>query len=206
MCRASTTIEHLRWANTAEDAGWRETYCAHESYRAHLAAGGLPWPVLLLHAVGLRVESITIDVLHTVDQGIAAHIIGNIIFIYGIYKACVGGANYAESAKKLAADLKAWCQHTKCDSRLQGDLMLERIWTSGQWPKLKGKAVAIRRMAKYALELVQRFHYGSDHDNMVEMAITLLVRFCEILYSESQFCSPGVQREQPLLGQKLSEF
>jgi hypothetical protein len=205
-CRASSTIENLKWSNTNDDAPWRDTVWTDEEHRDHLAAAGLPLPILLRYVVGLRLDSIMIDVLHTVDQGVAAHIIGNILFIYGVYRACFGGGTYEERVKLLAKDLSDWYKRTKCENKLQGELTLARIRTSGQWPKLKGKAAAIKAMAGYALDLVRRLHNGSPHDILLEMLCTLLIRFYEVLYSESQFCSDAVKHELPLLGQKLAEF
>ena len=39
-------------------------------------------PILLAKVIGFRLECIMVDVLHTVDLGIAAHIIGN-AFVFG---------------------------------------------------------------------------------------------------------------------------
>ena len=73
---------HLAWSDCTPGAAWRHTCWTHEAYKTFLAASALTIPVLLACAQGLRLECITVDVLHCVDQGVAPHIIGNIFWIF----------------------------------------------------------------------------------------------------------------------------
>ena len=66
-------MRDLLFTRCGLDAGWRDTRRSHESY---LAEVGAEIQILFLKSIGLRLECIMIDILHTVDLGIAAHIIG----------------------------------------------------------------------------------------------------------------------------------
>ena len=77
LCQASSTLAHLLFTRCGPDAGWRATRRSHESYLAEIGAN---IPILFLIAIGLRLECVMIDILHTVDLGVAAHIIGNMFW------------------------------------------------------------------------------------------------------------------------------
>ena len=47
--------------------------------------------MLLASVLGLRLECVMIDILHTVDLGIGAHKIGNVLFIFAIDRGVLGG-------------------------------------------------------------------------------------------------------------------
>ena len=96
-----------------------------------------------------------IDTLHTVDQGVASHIIANVMWLFAVVRGVFGGATQDERVKKLMAHMNEWYRSSQPSSRLKGKLTVERVRTSGQWPKLKAKAAATRHLAVYALSLAQ---------------------------------------------------
>ena len=49
-------------------------------------------PILLAVCIGLRLECVTIDVLHVVDLGIYSHISANIIWHFFVRKRVMGGS------------------------------------------------------------------------------------------------------------------
>ena len=204
-CRASSTIRNLSWTNFTPLAAWRDTLWTHEAYMTYLLAQGLTIPILLQLVIGFRLESIMIDVLHTVDLGVAAHIIGNVLFIFGVLRAVFGGRNYEQRVGALSNALDNWYKRTKCDSRLRGKLSLERLRPSGDWPKLKGKAAAIRKLARFALEVAETYAENTAEDKLIIDVIGLLVAFYEIMDSESQFLSKAAKVNLPKIGQKLAE-
>ena len=112
---------------------------SHESYMTFLRTSGLAIPVLFTVAIGFRLECVMIDVLHTVDQGVASHVIGNVLWIFAIMRGVYGGSNQAEKLAKLRDKLTEWYKKTKCASRLRGKLSLESLRQKGQWPKIAGK-------------------------------------------------------------------
>ena len=79
LCEASSSLA-LAWTTCSADAAWRSTCWSHEGFLQDLHAHGLVPPALMLTR-GLRIENFTVDVLHAVDQGIASHIIGNILWL-----------------------------------------------------------------------------------------------------------------------------
>ena len=183
ICRASSVIENLLWTNCRANAGWRQTLWTDQAYRRFLRREGLAVPVLLAAVAGMRLENIMIDVLHTVDLGISAHILANVFWILAIVRGVLGGATQSEKVKKLHEDLNAWYRAAKVTTRLQGKLTIERLRTSGQWPKLKAKAAATRHMAGYALHLITAHQDGSEGDALMLAICQMLVRFYQILES-----------------------
>jgi hypothetical protein len=206
MCRASGLEDHLRYTNHRLDAPWRDTLWTDESYRAHLIANGQPIPALLMHAVGLRLDCIMPDVLHTIDLGVTAHIVGNVLFMFAVLRGVFGGANFSERVAKLSKDLDSWYKRTNCKDRLRGKITLETLRPKGDWPQMKGKAAALRHLADYIVDVVGRFRQDTVEDTLIHNICILLQRFYYIIASESQFLSPDILRELPMLGQKLAEF
>ena len=164
---------------------------------------GFAIPALLILAVGFRLECVMVDVLHTVDQGIASHIIANVFWHFATKVKAFGGANQDSQIKQLYAHMQSWYKRTKPNSKIKGKLTVERVRTSGGWPKLKAKAAATRLLASYALSLVVQFGSDDKESKLILGVCQLLVRFYEILDVESQFLSPGVKQELPKLGQRL---
>ena len=70
----------VRFFLVGPNAEWRDMRWTHESYLSQIAAGRLNLPTVF-EAIGLRVECVMIDVLHTVDQGVASHVIANMFGI-----------------------------------------------------------------------------------------------------------------------------
>ena len=93
LCKASSTLADLAFTDFSKEAGWRSTRWSHEAYITHLRASDTPIPALLEKVVGLRLECIMIDVLHTVDQGVASHIIANIFWVLVVLRGVLGGNN-----------------------------------------------------------------------------------------------------------------
>ena len=91
MCRASSTIPDLYFGRFGPGAGWRATRWSHEGYLEYLRGLGIAIPVLLIALIGFRLECIMVDTLHTVDQGVASHILGNVFWYVAVRKRSLGG-------------------------------------------------------------------------------------------------------------------
>jgi len=96
-----------------------------------------------------------VDALHTVDQGVASHLIANVLWLFGVVRKVFGGATQAEQVEKLYAHMNQWYKDTNPSSKIKGKQTVERLRTQGGWPKLKAKAAPTRHMAAYALHLAQ---------------------------------------------------
>ena len=131
MCRASSTNAELAWTMFSANAKWRETRWSHESYLNFLRAAGLAIPALLIVAVGFRLECIMVDVLHTVDQGVASHLIANVFWHFAVRRKVFGDGTQEAVIRKLFAHMQAWYQATKPSSKLKGSLSVERVRTKG---------------------------------------------------------------------------
>ena len=108
LCQASSTLPDLLFSNFSPDAGWRGTRWSHEAYLDYLRAAALTVPVLLTAIIGFRLECVMVDTLHAVDQGVACHIIANVIWLLVFMRNCLGGRNHEERAKRVNEHLAEW--------------------------------------------------------------------------------------------------
>ena len=157
LCKASNTVPNLLWTNFKEDAGWRATLWSHESYMRILRASGAFAPTLLTALKGFKLTMIHVDVLHTVDQGVASHIVGNVL------RECMQsmGSNEDIRIQELTRQMHAWYKEHPTSSKIQGKLTIERLKTDCGYPKLKAKAYATRVLTRFALHVhiaEQRLH------------------------------------------------
>ena len=201
LCDASGNIPGLNFRDFTSAAGWRRTRRTHAIYVASMARSGRELPTLLAKVVGLRLECIMIDILHCVDQGVASHVIGNILWELVLGKKFVGGrSNQEKEVAGLMVRLKEYYKANKGVSKIQGRLTSERIRTSKGWPKLKAKAAATRQATRFALELASEFDSGSSHDRRRRAVCQLLVRFYDILDAEGMYLSAEAKEELPRIG------
>eukprot|EP00959_Pyramimonas_sp_CCMP1952_P137387 2875115-Pyramimonas_sp.AAC.1 len=163
-------------------------------------------PILLSHVRGLRLENIMVDVLHAIDLGVAAHTIGNILFEFGAVRKSFGGTTMSEGVQLLARHMNAWYNSNRIDSRLRGQLTLERVRQQGDWPKLRGKAAPIRKLSAYALEIVIEFANESERDRLICGVIRCLCRFYEIIDTNSQFLNETSRSELASVGRKFGQL
>ena len=203
MCAASTTIPELRYTDASAAARWRATIRTHESYLAELRAVAKPIPTLLDKVIGFRLEHVMVDVLHIVDLGVAAHIIGNSCL--EIMQLGQWGSAQSEQLEALSSDIASWYKKTKSSkkSRLQGKLTIDRLRSSQSWPKLKAKAAATRHLAAYAATLCQQYDDGSRHARNRRAVAELLARFYEIIGGEGMSLTTEAKRALPELGRRL---
>ena len=84
-----------------------------------MRASGLAAPMLLRAALGLRLECVMVDVLHTVDAGLSAHVCGNVIWWLAIVYNVVGVPTYAKRMEACQSYYKTWVGSTKCKNKLR---------------------------------------------------------------------------------------
>ena len=214
FCRASNVHRERAWYDVGPDAGWRETLWTHETFMAHLALHGLPVPAFFQprHGIiGLRLENVMVDILHTLDLGMTAHAIGSVLFVFACLRKKFGGSTYEEGASRLASYLKQWYQQTGCHSRIKGVLTLARLRSDKGWAKLKAHGAATRHLTSFALHVLSQFadfddpHWGL-HDRLALAACQLLDRFYEIVKCESLYMSSAMQEELETLGTQFTSI
>jgi len=198
LCKASNTLEHLFWTNFNDDAPWLETLWSHESYLADLAEKGED-PPALFSITGFRLECVMVDVLHTVDQGIASHIIGN-IFVEVLGQL---GQNRSQRLRVLNDRILDFYKIHKPTSKIQGQLSMEQLRSTNQWPKLKAKAAATRHLAPLASQLADEFNSGSHHDQLRKIVADSLVQFYVLVQQEDRAISAQARQELPNLCRRL---
>ena len=203
LCKASSTDPSLAWVKYGPDAKWRETRWSHESYMRFLRGAGIAIPALLAFAIGFRLECIMIDVLHTVDQGVASHIVGNVLWYFAVVRKMWGGTTQQQQIEHMFKHMQKWYKGSQADSKVKGKVTVERVRTKGNWPKLKAKAAATRQLAAYVLLLAQTFGDGSRKEMQILGLCQLLVDFYRILESSSQFLSAEARDQLPKIGRRL---
>ena len=162
----------LRYSRSDCGAPWRETRLTHEQYlRLVRAAGELlcPW---FAYTVGLRIECLLVDVLHAVDLGVMAHLVGNIL--YEIISLREYGSTIAESCANLQKLMKKFYKDNGLKYEYRGKLTGERIKTSNGWPKMKGQAASVRSLGPFALYLAEK-HLGPRQVFMKKLLLNLFL-------------------------------
>eukprot|EP00959_Pyramimonas_sp_CCMP1952_P456385 9473085-Pyramimonas_sp.AAC.1 len=76
-----------------------------------------------------------VDVLHSLDLGVACHLIAN-VFVE-ILQLGQWGASRESQMKGLQADIAHWYKTHVDAHKLQGKLIFTRLRTQAEWPKLK---------------------------------------------------------------------
>ena len=202
LCQASSVDPALAWSHFGPGAGWRKTRWTHESYMRYLRLAGLAIPALFAVAIGFRLDCVMIDVLHTVAQGVASHIVANVLWFFAVKRKAFGAGNQESNVQKLYAHMQAWYVGKKT-SKLQGKLSVERLRTQGGWLKLKAKAAATRHLARYALALALEFGAGDKEDRHILALCQLLCQFYDLIDTESMFFGPVAKAQIPGIAQRL---
>ena len=198
MCDASSSGP-LAFSNCSHDAPWRATRHTHESYMAMLTAQGKPLPSLFAEVVGLRLECVSIDVLHACDLGFAAHVLGNVFFLCCRLKVFDPG-NMEKNIEGLDKAMRQWySEHTvEVSTRIKGKLTRDRVKTSGGWPKLKAKGAMSRHVVPFALELAR-----SHLDAKVVAVCQQLCSFYQLLATQGMFLDATAKSSLPVLGRRM---
>jgi hypothetical protein len=208
FCRASSADAARSWTDVSAEAGWRATKWVHEAYIAHRLAAGLAIPVLFAICLGFRLECVTVDPLHSVDQGVASHIVGSVMWYCANVRKFFPGSTQATRIKLMYADLQQWYRDTKTSNKLRGELTVDRLRSTRGWAKIKSKAASTRTLAAYVLHLMLKYADFDDpmwghHDELAVGVCQLLVRFYELMADESQTLSEAAQIEMKRIGDQL---
>ena len=180
-CRASSVDEELLWTDTARNSGWRSTKFNHESYLEYMRLHNLIIPILLAVCIGLRLECVTIDVLHVVDLGIYSHISANIIWHFFVRRRVMGGSTQHEAIARAWTHLTNWYKEHNITSRLQNKLTVDRLRSTSGFPKLKAKGAQCRHLAPWIYLLCQMYGGDTDDEKLMTAVALGMFRFYDIL-------------------------
>ena len=140
-----------------------------------------------------------IDVLHTVDLGVFAHAMANVL--WEVLNLKLWGGTQEENCADMYRQLKVHQSENRIANRWRGQFKPDKIKTSAGWPKLKTQAAVVRSLGSFCLEMARR-HLGRKQIWICEM----MVRFYEILDHEPMFLSPDASTEIKTLGSAFSSL
>lgn len=200
MCAAvGLNSSALRYSRTDAGAPWRGTRQTHEEFLRWAIANDLPISSFFQYIKGLRIDCIMIDVLHCVDLGIFAHCGANIL--WEVVSLNLWGTTQEQNVKALEKMMKQYEKDQGVTNRWRGKLTVDRVKTSGGWPKLKTQAAVVRGLAPFCLHLSQTY-LTVKHAWLCQM----MVRFYELLDSEPLFLSAEARDELKQLGLRFSDL
>eukprot|EP00969_Alexandrium_andersonii_P336612 14879087-Alexandrium_andersonii.AAC.1 len=197
LCRASNVVPELNWMDARPTAGWRGTLKSQATYLADRQVAGFISNIFLVE--GFSMEMVMIDVLHTVDLGVAQHVVANILWEVkdGM------GPNIDQKVAALHRQMLAWEKEAKPAAKFRGKFKAEKLRNKGLWPELKAKAAVTKSMARFALYLAERNNSGSTHDQRRLAVAQLLVKFYDLIKQEDMVLSQEATREIAELGGQL---
>ena len=140
------------------NAAWRaHRYRRHEFIFVQRASGICP--STLFQSPGVSVDMVMIDWLHTMDQGVLADIIGNVLWDA---LPLMGVRSRSEQVKVLWAMVKTYYAEAKVQNKLD-NLTEEMIKVPGKAPKQRGKAAQARYLLPFATRLAESFADMDQH-------------------------------------------
>ncbi|MGB2015010.1 MAG: hypothetical protein ACPHSF_06060, partial [Flavobacteriales bacterium] len=184
LCHASNLPGPMSWTN--RDGAWVGDFRNHEDFiRDQFIDGGRPCALFSIRS--LRIEGCMVDVLHALDQGVSSHVHGNVLWEIAMSKRLT----QEEAVSWLQSEIVAWYKrkHNKEHARIQGKLTVQRVKTSGDWPKLKAKAAATRRLTEFVLQLAETHNSGSEHDQKRLGVAQLLNEYYTLIHAEGRWFS-----------------
>ena len=197
MCTASRSDPARLY--TDRNGRWRHELRDHQGFVALLRERGKK-PSEIFKIFGLRMESVMIDTLHTVDQGVASHVCGNVLW----EALSLMNMNQGEALEEVEKRLRAWYKVNPRAARVQGKLSIERLRTQGEWPKLKAKGAATRWIVKFCLEMAREARDAGTIKGQRRIALCeKLLRFYEIIAEEGGFLGDDAKKELPDVGRAV---
>lgn len=119
---------------------------------------------------------ICIDVLHTVDLGVTAHVLGNIFYLVASQRR----GSLENEFEWIDAELDKYTKKRKRRPMLRGKLTLKRCKTGSGYPKLKAKGSNCRELIDFGFFLARQ----ANLDERVIALAQLLQEFYKIIYSQ----------------------
>ena len=172
----------LRYSRSDRRSPWRRTRLTHEQFLVQCALVS-PW-FTFVH--GLRIECLMIDVLHCIDLGVFAHLVGN---IFGeVVSLNIWGTTQAINCAGLEKAMKKHYSARRIKNQFRGKLTAERIKTSNGWPKLKGQGATVRSLGTFC-EYLSETYLIRRH----VLLCSMMVRFYELLDEQPLFLSKDVE-------------
>ena len=182
-CAASREGDACPYTVFGEEAAWRsQRYSAVDFWKEYHKQVKDPSPLFQLP--GFSLDFIAIDILHALDLGVTADIIGNVFFEF-IKSGLCEGTNKKAKVAHLWRMLKAHYGTHKTPNRLQA-LTYEMIKGDKKPPKMRTKGAETRSLVPFTLELSLQMHQAADtpHSLTVVQCCSGLMDFYQTLMLE----------------------
>ena len=190
MCYAG--ISRHRYTDASDTAGWISGMRTHASFLEELARKGKGVPPLFKYATGLRIHHVMIDVLHIVDQGVTAHVIGTIMLEASAH---MEGTTKDQRLHALGQELKEWySSETGNVYRIKGKINADWLKSGSGFSKFKGKTAETRHLIGFAVMLAKKYYDRSTpalalHSARRLACAEILQRFYVLLAENDMFLS-----------------
>ena len=198
-CNASPSGP-LKWTDFGPTAGWRNTLLNNTSFVERLRDQGTSIPSILHFCPTMKFHGICIDSGHTIDAGVASHVVGNTIFEVTEQ---LPGSNQEVRMKLMRGLLKDWYDKHPDVRRLDGDLTYARLRSAADWPQLSAKMAATRHLVAFCLWLARTYRRHDEehkvHDERRLAVCQLLQRYYDICNREDMFLSTDAKIEMKKL-------
>eukprot|EP00959_Pyramimonas_sp_CCMP1952_P035089 734640-Pyramimonas_sp.AAC.1 len=103
------------------------------------------------------------------------------------------GPNQAKQLENLRNELDAWYKSHPNMYRIRGAITMERLRSTNDWPKFKGKAASNRHLVQWLAEFAAKHNSGSTHDNRRLACAQLLAEYYRIIKAEPRFMSDSAK-------------
>ena len=183
----------LKYSRTDARSPWRATRVSHQAFLRWCRAEGAGIGSFFMYVEGLIIDCIMIDVLHTVDLGIFAHAMANILWEVIALKPF--GTTIEANVDGIKKRLDTYYSEHRVHNKWRGKFKVEKIKTSADWPKLKTQAAVVRDMAGFCTQLAIEF-LSRKHLWLCQ----LMSRFYDLLDDEPVFLSATATDEVKKLG------
>lgn len=149
-------------------ASWRQERLTHWQFVRRMHEQGLDASPLF-SCPGFDVRIIQVDWLHTVDKGVAADFLGNVLHLVNEKMA---GRSYKQRMQQVFLDIQSWYALHPCESKL--DNLTKGMVKKKGTCKLNCKAAEARGLVPYAVTACEKHLGNSVREETIKAAAKLL--------------------------------
>ena len=203
FCPADDSTSCTSWANFNDDAVWKGlSWATHDQWLEHCRKLQKPIHILFVPfevgGLGLSIFMLMADSLHTVELGVAKHILGNVL--YYMVMTDMMGSGFDSPEKRLAivwSELQSVYKEHQVENQLDnldlGMFMNLKAKTT-EYPRLSSmvKAAETRHLAPCLFQVWRQFARldkgkptFNQHEQCIDLVLKSLVRYYSIIDTSS---------------------
>ena len=162
LCSASKVDPERLYTDHGPTARWQAERVSHEDYVNNFGPGRLP---RLARVKGFFLRRVFIDSMHTVDMGVAPHVVGNILWEIVTTAEEFGTDSRAKRLERAYIAYRQFCSEigVTCVSTTWKPEKLNKN-SATDYPFMKAKAVECKKMVPFCYALCEKYNSGSEHD------------------------------------------